>query len=292
MQELPPFFYVINHNGIILRSGALPTLNLSNTHIFWATVHTNYPLYYINHTHGAIRQLLGIALTYSQPHTHTAQHLPSACTTETIRSSLCGMLLALSNKDLTILQQHFHKTTDSMLARDVTSFSIVSDLLHDAIENQGSLSTDTTGAPGIPDEYRLLGDLPDPTRVQKSRDDEPESGNDLQPVLMDDVLVRPKVESEAQQYVQAEGDAPARFRCSLNGHLMKQPVRSPHGHVFERESIEKWIDQAGCTCPFTGKPLQLSDLEADVKLAHEITSWHIKEQAQENEEDELALYDF
>eukprot|EP01061_Rhynchopus_euleeides_P005607 TRINITY_DN14824_c0_g1_i1.p1 TRINITY_DN14824_c0_g1~~TRINITY_DN14824_c0_g1_i1.p1 ORF type:complete len:617 (+),score=212.80 TRINITY_DN14824_c0_g1_i1:50-1900(+) len=218
-----------------------------------------------------------------------AQHLPSECSTDAIKSSLSGMFTALSEQSLVLLQQNFHKTTGTLLARDVSSYNVLSDLLQEAIDNQGR-------APQVPvvggDDYRLLGDLPDPSRMSNAQDGGEKAADDLSPVMMDDVLVRPKVESEAHAYVQAEGDAPARFRCALNGHLMKEPVRSPHGHVFEKENIHKWIEQAGQTCPFTGKPLLLSDLAADTGLALEITSWHIKVQAQENEEDELAVYDF
>ncbi|CAN0497761.1 unnamed protein product, partial [Scytosiphon promiscuus] len=45
------------------------------------------------------------------------------------------------------------------------------------------------------------------------------------------------------------------FLCAINGHMMKQPARSPHGHVFELSTILLWLESRGRVCPFTGKPL-------------------------------------
>lgn len=45
------------------------------------------------------------------------------------------------------------------------------------------------------------------------------------------------------------------FLCAINGHMMKQPARSPHGHVFEYSTILLWLESRGRVCPFTGKPL-------------------------------------
>ena len=219
-----------------------------------------------------------------------AEHLPSEGTTATIKAAFAALLGQLPQKQVSGLQAFFHTTTDSMLARDVASFNLVSDMLVEAVENSGRAAP-AVPAPAGREEFRLLGDLPNPANISKihAQADEPVTSA---PEMMDDKLVKPKAEVEAQQYVLAEGDAPSKFRCSLNGHLMKQPVRSPYGHVFEKESIENWIDQTGSSCPFTGKPLTLQDLHADEKLMHEITSWHIRAQAETNEEDDLALYDF
>ena len=45
------------------------------------------------------------------------------------------------------------------------------------------------------------------------------------------------------------------FLCAINGHMMKHPARSPHGHVFEYSTILLWLESRGRVCPFTGKPL-------------------------------------
>lgn len=46
------------------------------------------------------------------------------------------------------------------------------------------------------------------------------------------------------------------FLCAINGHIMKQPARSPHGHVFELSTILLWLESRGLLCPLTGKPLR------------------------------------
>ena len=59
---------------------------------------------------------------------------------------------------------------------------------------------------------------------------------------------------------------------------MTQPVRSPYGHVFEKQTIEAWLQQNGEKCPMTGKPLTSADLELDVEMRKEITAYHVAEQ--------------
>lgn len=36
---------------------------------------------------------------------------------------------------------------------------------------------------------------------------------------------------------------PPEFLCAINGHVMKNPVTSPTGHTFEKETIEYWLKQ-------------------------------------------------
>eukprot|EP01063_Lacrimia_lanifica_P015948 TRINITY_DN22598_c0_g1_i1.p1 TRINITY_DN22598_c0_g1~~TRINITY_DN22598_c0_g1_i1.p1 ORF type:complete len:624 (+),score=249.32 TRINITY_DN22598_c0_g1_i1:86-1957(+) len=220
-----------------------------------------------------------------------AEHLPAECTSDSLKANIATMFSALNQKQMATFKQHFYKSHQAMLARDVASFAVVEDLLDSAEKHTGTpASASNEGSKG---EFRLLGDLPDPAKVPVPNNaKEQDRAVPDEPVMMDDQLVRPRAEVEAHAYVQAEGDAPARFRCSLNGHLMKDPMRSPHGHVFERDSIMKWIDHSGSTCPITGKLLQLKDLTPDKELSFEITSWHISQQSKVNEEDDYDMYDF
>lgn len=50
-------------------------------------------------------------------------------------------------------------------------------------------------------------------------------------------------------------------RCAINGHVLKEPVRSPYGQVFERATIELWLTTRGSICPITNQPLTLADLK-------------------------------
>ena len=81
------------------------------------------------------------------------------------------------------------------------------------------------------------------------------------------------------KYLKAEGGAPGvpkEFGCAINGHLMKEPVKTPGGQVFERETIELWLRTRGSVCPITGVPLTVEDLEEDATLRAEITRWQIR----------------
>merc|ERR1719230_520577 len=70
---------------------------------------------------------------------------------------------------------------------------------------------------------------------------------------------------------------PSEFACAINGHLMKDPVRSAvSGHVFERATIYLWIETRGQVCPLTGKPLCIEDLTSDKQLKTQIMRHHIQ----------------
>ncbi len=71
--------------------------------------------------------------------------------------------------------------------------------------------------------------------------------------------------------------APAHFLCSLNGHVMREPVQSPYGHVFERDAIERLLSQNGSVCPFTLRPLSAVQLKQMPSLRREIASFHIRQ---------------
>uniref|UniRef100_A0A7S1I5F1 U-box domain-containing protein n=1 Tax=Eutreptiella gymnastica TaxID=73025 RepID=A0A7S1I5F1_9EUGL len=86
---------------------------------------------------------------------------------------------------------------------------------------------------------------------------------------------------------------PKDFKCAINGHVMKNPVDSPTGHTFERETIEYWLHQNGSVCPITGKPLTKEELVLNTKLQHKISSWLIKEALSSSVQDEQDdLYAF
>ena len=73
-----------------------------------------------------------------------------------------------------------------------------------------------------------------------------------------------------------DSGVPEEFSCAINGHLMKEPVRTPDGIVFERATIELWLDTRGSICPITGNELTKGDLVVDANLQAEIVRFHIK----------------
>jgi hypothetical protein len=54
---------------------------------------------------------------------------------------------------------------------------------------------------------------------------------------------------------------PKEFLCAINGHVMKDPVKcKTTGLVFERATIELWLQTRGAVCPITNTHLEREDL--------------------------------
>lgn len=52
------------------------------------------------------------------------------------------------------------------------------------------------------------------------------------------------------------------FKCSLSGEIICFPYADPWGHVYEKQTIEDWVNKYG-TSPVTKRPLKISDLFPD-----------------------------
>lgn len=67
---------------------------------------------------------------------------------------------------------------------------------------------------------------------------------------------------------------PKEFLCAINNHVMQEPMRVVRrngvaiddGLVFEKATIEIWLQTRGGVCPITREPLSANDLELDVEL--------------------------
>lgn len=60
---------------------------------------------------------------------------------------------------------------------------------------------------------------------------------------------------------------PKEFLCAINGHVMKEPVRSATtGLVYEKATIELWLQTRGAVCPITNMHLERGELEVDEGL--------------------------
>ena len=64
------------------------------------------------------------------------------------------------------------------------------------------------------------------------------------------------------------------------GNLLQEPVRSPHGHVFEKSAIDACLKRFHC-CPLTGQPLTKSELVLDTELVKQIQDWQMLEAQRE-----------
>jgi len=86
---------------------------------------------------------------------------------------------------------------------------------------------------------------------------------------------------------------PAKFVCAINGHVMKDPVKSTTGYFFERATIELWLGTRGSICPISNAPLTVDDIEPATDLRNEIKRYHIQQtslRTANNHDDDL--YDF
>ncbi|KAG5188776.1 ankyrin repeat-containing domain protein [Tribonema minus] len=68
-------------------------------------------------------------------------------------------------------------------------------------------------------------------------------------------------------------DAPPNFKCNLSRRLMRDPVRTPYGNVYDRAMIAMWLQQQGSIDPLTGQPLVEAELKEDGELKSAIESW-------------------
>merc|ERR1712039_259725 len=68
-------------------------------------------------------------------------------------------------------------------------------------------------------------------------------------------------------------NAPAEFRCALDGKLLCDPVVSPGGVVFERSTLVRWLQKHGCQCPITGQGLTVEDCKRSPEIRMKVTAW-------------------
>ncbi|KAL0381116.1 UNVERIFIED_CONTAM: U-box domain-containing protein 21 [Sesamum angustifolium] len=66
---------------------------------------------------------------------------------------------------------------------------------------------------------------------------------------------------------------PTHFRCPISLDLMKDPVSLSTGITYDRESIEKWIDEGNFTCPVTNQVLRNFDQIPNHALRKMIQDW-------------------
>lgn len=83
-----------------------------------------------------------------------------------------------------------------------------------------------------------------------------------------------------------EGNAPEgcpkRFICEITGNILRDPVRSPYGQVFEKRAIRTFLKKHGRKCPITGMPLSKSELQEDSALRAEVSTWKSQQEKDKN----------
>ena len=66
---------------------------------------------------------------------------------------------------------------------------------------------------------------------------------------------------------------PQNFICCLTLDILKDPVSTPRGFVFERQAIVEWLSRGERSCPLTREPLEEWELTDNVLLLDEILRW-------------------
>mmetsp|Transcript_517 Transcript_517/g.564 ORF Transcript_517/g.564 Transcript_517/m.564 type:complete len:101 (-) Transcript_517:30-332(-) len=74
------------------------------------------------------------------------------------------------------------------------------------------------------------------------------------------------------------------FLCPITQQIMKDPVMTKYGHLYERTAIEAWIDKNNA-CPMTSKPLTREDIFPAYAVKNAIQEY-IKKRGQEKKNEE------
>ncbi|DAZ96418.1 TPA: hypothetical protein N0F65_012499 [Lagenidium giganteum] len=133
------------------------------------------------------------------------------------------------------------------------------------------------------EEYALLGDLPALTppaiSIRDANDEDVEAkdtageGKDDDDSCNNNDEDGKKKKHKRRGKKRDKGNIPPEFKCAISLKLMKDPMRSPYGQVFDRAAIEAWFRDFGNRCPLTGEPLTMTQLVPDEKLKEEIREW-------------------
>lgn len=122
----------------------------------------------------------------------------------------------------------------------------------------------------------MLGDLPSLDSHKKSVHSLSPSGGGPE----SEEFMRPSVKSSSTKGRSggAKPEVPPGFPCdllcSISQRPLKDAVRSPHGHLFERRIIERWIRDNGSVCPLTGHPLGAAELSDAPNVRTAVDDWY------------------
>eukprot|EP00928_Gymnodinium_smaydae_P087570 TRINITY_DN71821_c0_g1_i1.p1 TRINITY_DN71821_c0_g1~~TRINITY_DN71821_c0_g1_i1.p1 ORF type:complete len:758 (-),score=189.29 TRINITY_DN71821_c0_g1_i1:73-2346(-) len=100
------------------------------------------------------------------------------------------------------------------------------------------------------------------------------------PSLLGDLPTLQKEKEEAQAKKKEKGkiriesrsvvDCPEDMRCAIDGKVCVNPLRSPYGHLFEKKTLERWVQNCGSVCPITGKALRIDECTPDAETKKRI----------------------
>ena len=80
--------------------------------------------------------------------------------------------------------------------------------------------------------------------------------------------------SRAKAWHSADTHPPKELCCPITLDLLQHPVRTIYGHVFERNTLTRWLDgDNGDTCPITRRPLTVADVTYASDVAEAVHLW-------------------
>eukprot|EP00756_Hemistasia_phaeocysticola_P048050 Hpha_TRINITY_DN22493_c0_g1::TRINITY_DN22493_c0_g1_i1::g.94999::m.94999 len=152
-------------------------------------------------------------------------------------------------------------------------------------------------APPVAADLRLLGDLPPLDAGSPSKQPPPPetlAHATFSPLRSNHIPSIGEQTTHLWGQGGADSSVPEEFRCALNGHLLKQPMRTPKGVVYEKLTIETWLKQTGSRDPLSGEPLTLDQLQPDEELTNRIVDWQIGQTMDKpvKDDDDEDIYNF
>jgi U-box domain len=75
-------------------------------------------------------------------------------------------------------------------------------------------------------------------------------------------------------------DVPEEFICPITLEMIRHPMKTIHGHVFERQAILQWLKEdtaknSQSRCPLTRLPLVSTDIQTDYEMLHRIKQYQL-----------------
>ena len=170
--------------------------------------------------------------------------------------------------------------------------------------NQVARAVDLPEEPQFLHKGQMLGELPSLT-PQRSHDREEHRRLSEGASSAERRRIAPSyhdADEPATPQEQWDADTPQEFACAISKRMMREPMRSPYGHVVEAKVIQAWFAKNGSVCPLTGQPLSAAQLKPDKELRQKITQWEVAKAIKRNstspgaaandDDDDDDIYDF
>lgn len=94
-------------------------------------------------------------------------------------------------------------------------------------------------------------------------------------IILEKLYYKLKVDCDNQEYYDNYKNINPDFICPISLEIMDEPVKTIHGQIFDRSSIEEWLANKN-ECPITRKYMTKNDFSIDTKLKYEVEEWKEK----------------